>query len=341
MEQKNGLISTINSISLFLLGILFMTFPIVLTTITTNPIVLPKQVLLGGIVSILLTLQAIKILIERSVKLRRTYFDIPILLLAATAFLSAVLAVNRADSLTTFVPYFFAILCFFLIVNIVKDKNSLLFLMFSVAAGAVLLSAGAVLSFFKIYLLPFEGTHSQTFTPLGSLLEQAIYLFTIFGISAYYTYRSFRHKGVSAEAGSASSKPKALKIVGFGAASFVILLGIIVTVYSIIKIEKTPILPIQVGFQTAFSQISLDSGRLAQSFLLGSGIGTYAIDFSRWKQPSFNQHEDLWNLTFFRSSNLPLELLATTGVLGLCAFLFLLIRAVREIKGSPQNKMMI
>ena len=339
MEQKNGLISTINSISLFLLGILFMTFPIVLTTITTNPIVLPKQVLLGGIVSILLTLQAIKILIERSVKLRRTYFDIPILLLAATAFLSAVLAVNRADSLTTFVPYFFAILCFFLIVNIVKDKNSLLFLMFSVAAGAVLLSAGAVLSFFKIYLLPFEGTHSQTFTPLGSLLEQAIYLFTIFGISAYYTYRSFRHKGVSAEAGSASSKPKALKIVGFGAASFVILLGIIVTVYSIIKIEKTPILPIQVGFQTAFSQISLDSGRLAQSFLLGSGIGTYAIDFSRWKQPSFNQHEDLWNLTFFRSSNLPLELLATTGVLGLCAFLFLLIRAVREIKTSSQNKM--
>ncbi|EKD65202.1 MAG: SLEI family protein, partial [uncultured bacterium] len=118
-------------------------------------------------------------------------------------------------------------------------------------------------------------------------------------------------------------------------------MGIIITIYALFKLDKPALLPIETGFQTAFSEISLDSGRIAQGFLLGSGFGTYAVDFSRWKQASFNQYSDLWNLTFFRSSNFALELLATTGVLGICAFIFLLIRVLKEIRVSPQNKMLV
>ncbi len=348
MEQKNELNLYIQNISIFLLGVLFMAFPVIFTTITTNPIVLPKQVLLGGAVAILLILQTVKIFIEKSVKLRRTPFDIPIFLLALFAFASSMLAVNKADALTAFVPYFFAILGFFLIVNIVKDKNSLLFLMSSLIAGGVLLSISAVLSFFKIYILPFPGTHLQTFTPLGSLLEQAIYLVSVFAVSFYYLYRLFRFKtkkeadvALEDTAKFSLSNQELTKAISFGIASFTILMGIIVTAYGLFKLDKPLLLPIETGFQTAFSEISLDSGRVAQGFLLGSGFGTYAVDFSRWKQASFNQYSDLWSLTFFKSTNLPLELLATTGILGLCAFIFLLIRALGEIRVSPQNKMLI
>lgn len=324
-----------------------MTFPVIFTTISTNPIILPKQVLLGVIVAVLLVLQIIKILAEKSVKLRRTSFDIPIFLLALFAFISSMLAVNKADALTAFIPYFLAILSFFLITNIVKDKNSLLFFMSSLIIGSVLLSISAVLSFFKIYILPFQGTHSQTFTPLGSLLEQEIYLVLIFMISFYYLYRFLKSKAKKELntpediAKSRMSGQELTKAVSFGVASFIILTGIIVTTYALFKLDKPLILPIETGFQTAFSEISLDSGRVAQGFLLGSGFGTYAVDFSRWKQASFNQNQDLWNLTFFRSSNLILELLATTGVLGLCAFIFLLIRVLKEIRVTPQNKMLI
>ena len=346
MEQKNELLSYIENISLLLLGVLFMAFPVIFTTITTNPIVLPKQVLLGGVVIILLALQCLRMLSEKSVKLRRTPFDIPVILLAVFALLSAIFAINRADALTAFVPYLLAILGFFLIVNIVKDKNSLLFLMFSAVLGAVLLSIMSVLSFFKIYILPFQGTHAQTFTPLGSLLEQEIYLILIFAISFYYLWRLMRSKKtkqgfeISVE-GTGMTSSEVTKAVSFGIASFVILLGIIVTTYSLFKLDKPAILPIETGFQTAFSEISLDEGRIAQAFLFGSGFGTYATDFSRWKQASFNQNHDLWNLTFFRSSNFALELLATTGVLGLCAYIFLLMRAIKEIRFTPQNKMLL
>jgi len=323
-----------------------MAFPVIFTTIATNPIVLPKQVLLGGVVIILLALQAIRMLSEKSVKLRRTPFDTPVILLAVFAFLSAIFAVNRADALTAFVPYLLAILGFFLIVNIAKDKNSLLFLMFSIIIGAVLLSLSSVLSFFKIYILPFSATHAQTFTLLGSLLEQEIYLILIFAISFYYLWRFAKSKKtkqepeISIESAGMSSQ-ELNKAVSFGAASFVIFLGIIVTTYALFKLDKPAILPLETGLQTAFSAISLDSGRTAQAFLFGSGFGTYTTDFSRWKQASFNQNQNLWNLTFFRSSNFVLELLATTGALGLCAFLFLLIRAIREIRSAPQNKILL
>ncbi|MBI4096559.1 MAG: tetratricopeptide repeat protein [Candidatus Levybacteria bacterium] len=345
MEEKKEIISYIQNVSLFLLGILFTVFPLAFATVTTNAIVLPKQILLGGIVIILLILQGIKMLTERSVKFRRTPFDIPVVLMAIIALFSAVLAVNRADSLSAFIPYLFAILGFFLIVNIVKDRNSILFLMFSLIAGSVLLSLSAVLSFFKIYLLPLPEAHTQTFTPLGSLLEQNIYLIAMLGISFYYLFRFVKSKKADLTQESipaaSLSKQEMTKAAGFGAASFIILMGIIVTTYGLFKLEKPFILPLETGFQTALSEISLDSGRIAQGFLTGSGMGTYATDFSRWKLASFNQNQDLWNLTFFRSSTFALELLATTGVLGLCAFIFLAIRAIKEIRSAPQNKMFL
>lgn len=326
-----------------------MTFPVVFTTITTNPIVLPKQVLLGAVIITLIVLQTIKMLYEKSVKLRRTPFDIPVFLLALFSFASSILAVNKADALTAFIPYFLAILGFFLIVNIARDKNSLFFLIFSLIIGAILISLSAVLSFFKIYILPFPATHTQTFTPLGSLLEQEIYLILVFAISFYYLFNLIRAKGKAkqetdisytySEVGKSSSE--LTKSISFGIASFIVLLGVIVTAYALFKLERPVLLPIETGFQTAFSEISLDSGRVVQGFLMGSGFGSYAVDFARWKQASFNQNQDLWNLTFFRSSNFVLELLATTGVLGLSAFIFLLIRTIREIRVSSQNKILL
>ena len=299
MEQKNELVSYIQNISLLLLGILFMAFPVIFTTVTTNPIILPKQVLLGIVVAILLVLQIVKMFAEKSVKLRRTSFDIPVFSLALAALFSALLAVNKADSLTAFFPYLFAILGFFLIVNVVKDKNALLFSMSSLVVGGVLLSLSAILSFFKIYVLPFTETHAQTFTPLGSMLEQEIYLVLVLAVSGYYLYRFFKVRA-QREGAEAVSSQEMTKVTSFGIASFIILMGLVVSTYALFKLDKPAILPIETGFQTALSEISLDSGRVAQGFLLGSGFGTYSVDFSRWKQASFNNYTDLWNLTFFR-----------------------------------------
>jgi len=341
MEEKNEVNSYVQNISLFLLGILFILFPIVFTTATTNAFILPKQIMLGTVVIVLLILQIVKMFAQKSVKIRRTSFDIPVIFLGLAAFLSAMLAVNKADAVTTFIPYLFAVLGFYLIVNIVKDKNSLLFLMSSLIIGSVVLSISAILSFFKLYILPLAGTHVQTFTLLGSSVEQEIYLVIVLAISAYYSYRLIMSKATTPEGTTKLSQQEMTKVVGFGVASLIILMGIIVTTYALFKLNKPMLLPVETGFQTALSEISLDSGRIAQGFLFGSGFGTYTVDFSRWKQIAFNQNADLWSLTFSQSSNYLFELLTTTGVLGLCAFIFLFIRTVKELRVSPQNKMLV
>ena len=54
--------------------------------------------------------------------------------------------------------------------------------------------------------------------------------------------------------------------------------------------------------------------------ILGSGLGTFAYDFSKFKNPNFS-NSPLWNVTFNMSSSKVLTSLATTGVLGFLALL--------------------
>ncbi|MBI2049698.1 hypothetical protein HYT32_02230 [Candidatus Roizmanbacteria bacterium] len=339
MEKKNSKVSFIQDSSLFLLGILLIFFPLVFTSMSTNSILLPKVALLGIIALLLLLLYAGLIMVGKSVKIRKTYFDIPILLLLIFVFMSSVFSVNRADSLTAFVPFLFAILIYFLIVNIAKDKNSLLFLMSSLILGGVILSIFTILTFFKIYILPAVSTHTQSFSLMGSILDQNIYLLLIGAVSFYFTWRLI--KSNLNPTNSFESSLDAAKATIFGIASITILIAVIISTYSLFTTQKPLILPYETGFQTAFAEISLDTGRIAQGFLLGSGFGTYSVDFSRWKQVAFNQNQALWNLTFFRSSSFVLELLATAGVLSVSAFIFLFIRILKEVKRAIHKPLLL
>jgi len=113
------------------------------------------------------------------------------------------------------------------------------------------------------------------------------------------------------------------------AGSALLLIGLVITLLSAFTLQKPTLLPYLAGFQTALATISQDTGRVVQSFLLGSGYGTFATDFTRFKPASLNLNETLWNLTFLRSSSYMLELVATTGLLGILSFLFLAYRMLR------------
>lgn len=329
MEQKTNIISYIQNISVFLIGIFLIGFPLVVATTTTNPIILPKQILLGAVVLLVLLLFGASMLIERMVRIRKTYFDIAIILFTFVTFLSSIFAINRADSLMVFVPFLISVLLYFLIVNIAKDRNSILFFMSCLVVGAVLLSIFTILSYFKIYLLPYPNTHTQEFSLMGSMLDQTVYLGIILIFTSYYAWKLLT-------SGRLNPSPKS---IFFGGSSIIIVIGIVISGFLLVTVEKPAILPFETGFQTAVQEIALDNGRVIQGFLFGSGFGTYATDFSRWKPISFNQNQNLWSLIFFRSSSFVLDLVATTGILGLSAFLLLLFKALKEIRKNIQNHM--
>src|SRR3989338_4599902 len=93
--------------------------------------------------------------------------------------------------------------------------------------------------------------------------------------------------------------------------------------------QKQQILPVSFGFQIATAAVSQDTSRLLVSLPFGSGYGTFLTDFTRFKLPNINANPAIWNLTFSYSSTFVLELLATTGILGMLAYFYLLVRVLR------------
>ncbi len=335
-DTKNEFISYLENIMLLVIGVVLLAFPLVFTSLTTDIFTLPKQILLAGGVVLSIVLFGAKMITEGRVKVRTSPFDVPVFVFALVVLASALFAVNRYDALIAAVPLLFAALFYFVIVNVVKKEKSLLFVLATLTTGAVLSSLLTILSFFKVYPLPFAYTHTPAFTPMGSLLDQAIYLALVLPIAGYFVYQvvsgfgNRRHIAVPFEEGKKEAVKLDGKNLGFSAAAIIITVGLLLSVYMLVTSQKPLILPIETGFQTAFAAISQDTGHVFKSFLLGSGFGTYVTDFTRFKSPTYNNDPTLWSFTFFRSSSFILELLATTGVLGLISFLFIAYRVVKE-----------
>jgi tetratricopeptide (TPR) repeat protein len=316
MNTNKEAVVYLDNISLFLLGVLFFIYPIFTLNLTTEPYVLPKQALLIGLGIIIILLQSIKSLLEKSVKIRRTPFDLPLLIISVVFFASSLFSVNVMDSITGFIPFIFAVISYFLITNVVKNKSSLLFVKFSLVGGGTILSLISILNFFKIFVYPFDFAKIASFSPLGTLLDSSVYLLLVFLVGIIEGIKIFKEKSAKTDT------------IVFLTASIIILVGLFISIYQLI-VQSPIILPFETGFQTAFSAISQDTGRIVQSFFLGSGYNTYIVDFFRFKPPQFNL-TPIWMYSFYRSSSLILEILATVGVLGILSFIYLFYTIIKE-----------
>ncbi|MBI4098258.1 MAG: hypothetical protein HY426_04445, partial [Candidatus Levybacteria bacterium] len=317
MEEKNKLVNNIENLTVFLVGFSFLVFPLIFTTVNTDIFSIPKQTLFGIVAIASLILFGAKVALSGSLRIRRTPFDIPLLLLTLAVFLSAMFSLNRSESLLSFVPFFFSVVLFFAIVNSANKDRHFLFLSASLVGGGAVASIITVLNLLKVYILPFEFAKNQTFTPFGNPLDQAIFLGIVFSLCLYIVLPYIKEKRFP--------KKDAFFFIGGAIAG----LGLLASLYVLLVLQRPNILPFSTGFQTAFAAISQDTGRIVQGFLFGSGYGTYLSDFTRFKPATFNLNADIWNLPFIRSSSFALELLATAGVLGFFSFLLLAYRALR------------
>lgn len=318
----------LEKIALGLLGVLLFLFPLTFTIWTTDAFVLPKQILIGLTTFAALILFGVKSVAAKKVILRKTPFDLPIVLFAAALTLSTFFATAKFDSATALFPIFFLVILFFTIVNFAKDEKSNLFLLTTFVAGAFISAAISALYYFKIYILPFTFTHAPNFNTFGSLLDQAVYLVVAAPVAAALLL-PFVFDRKSNESQEKRTK-RLVRIGAFGFVTAVILVSLLITIYQLFTTQKPFLLPFGVGFQTALAAISQDSQRILQGLLFGSGFGTFVENFTRYKPAEFNLNQTLWGLTFFRSSSFALELLATTGILGIASYAFLLFKAFKE-----------
>ena len=328
-EQKIEIINYLEKASVAIFCLLFLIFPIAFTNLTTDFFILPKQALVIFATLAVLIMFGVKTLLLEKVRIKRTPFDLPILLVLLALLLSSVFSSVKIDSLTNVIPVLLAGIAYFGIVYNTKNEKSVLALIASLLGGAILLSLVTIFTYFKIYIFPFDFAKNAAFTPSGSILDQALYLLFVLPIGLYFIapFILKRKLGETKE----DKRADLIKIAGFGGASLLILTGLSISIYNLLHIPGNfVILPIETGFQTAFAAISQDGGRILQGLLFGSGFGEYLMDFTRFKQATFNLNPTLWTFAFTHSSTFALELLATTGILGFFSYLFLCFKVVRE-----------
>lgn len=332
-NTRKELLSYLDNLALFLLSVSFFAFPLLYTTLTTDAFTLPKQMLLAGITGIAVLVLGIRMIVEGKVRLRTTPFDLPVFLFLASVILSSIFAVNRFDSLIASVPFMFVGLLYFVITNVVRNEKAIIFSVAALVLGTTVANILSLLSFFKIYILPFSYAKVQTFSTFGTIFDQAIFTALVLPIAGYLAWPVLRPilstKKANDVFAKAGSKVTGLNVF-FTVTFAVLVVGLLISVYMLVTLQKPFILPFVTGFQTALAAISQDAGRMLQGFLFGSGYGTYVTDFTRFKQAAFNGDESLWSFTFFRSSSYVLEILATVGVAGFASFLFLVFRVIRE-----------
>lgn len=338
-SKKKEILSYFENMSLLMIGVLFVLFPVFFLSTTTDAFVLPKQFLFILLTSLALLIFGVKTLVDGKLRLRTSPFDIPVTLFFIIAIVSAVFSTNRYDALIAVTPLLFVGLLYFVVVNTVKSQKQLLFLLATLTAGAVLSALLATFSFFKVYPLPFPYTHATFFTTFGSLLDQALYLALVLPIAGYFGYEYLNNKSAakptenSPFTANTQAETRQKKSVGtkgaFGIGFIIITIGFCLTIYMLLTSQKPLILPFDTGLQTAFAAISQNNNVL-KSLFLGSGFGTFLTDFTQFKPASYNVNQTLWAFTFFRSSSFALELMATTGLLGIVVFGFLIFRILRE-----------
>lgn len=318
-------IKLINKISLAVITATLFVFPLFFLTNTTEAFILPKQVLLVLCSSILLILWAARGIAERKLVIKNSPLNIPIALFGIIVLLSSLLSRNLYDSLAISIPLFAAIVFYFIIINTISDKKSFLFAFFGLLGGAVFSSLISILYNFNIFFLPIAAIENRYFSTFGSPVQHLIYIvpIAIAGILSFTPELKSKRKITGG---------KNMVLLG---ASIILVAGAGVFIYQLITAPQKPVfLPYSSGFQIGAASVSQDTGQrsffgiinvpsILISLPLGSGYGTFLSDFTRFKTPEINLNPTLWATTFTSSSSYVLELVATTGVLGLLSFLFI------------------
>lgn len=349
------------SYGLVLLTILAV--PVLVDKNLLSAYVIPKQYIFIVLLLVNLLFFAAKTILSKKISFRQSVLDVPLVVLLLFALISSLFSVNIYDSFLgrseyfvfNFVFLFFLVLFYFVLINVLYTPERW--------RGVIdtMLAIGGVVSFLFILKTIFDvdanflkdiwnvvdGTNSSFglwiipvfIVSAGSLIKKN----TTIGRAMFYLLVMI----LSAET---------LLIMGFGFFWWVLLIGLAlllllgVSFLQDARMGWLSVLFIFLIISCAFiafgspkslqssipAEVSLDSRPSwsitkqvlfsgAKNFLVGSGLGTFAADFSQFRSAEFNMHPTAWSLRFTQPVNSLMALLSEGGVLVTLGFIFIIL----------------
>lgn len=322
MENSNikAINQIINWVIVFLIGLT----PLFFLPITTNFYGFNKNFLLYFVTGLLFLAWGAKIGLEKRISFRRTPFT-GFVFLFALGFLLATIFVspNKME------PFLYAgetgtivtlALLYFIIVNNL-EKSTHRKILNALIIGAGVLGLIAVYQFLGLNETLFpnlpEWSKDKLWTPAGGSLPLISFLIVGLVLSLTAFLKRF--------------SKSVLASVGFGLATVLTALGLIVTVSQILPGKETTmvILPYRSAWVIAIEAFK-------QNPLFGVGPGNFISAFNRFRPVAFNQ-ANFWNARFGASSSYLLQLLTVGGILSLVPFVLLTLKIVRSVKKESKN----
>ena len=316
------------------IAVLVFLLPLFFLPITTEFFEFNKNILLLMACGLLLMAWALRMVLEKKVTFRRTPFDLPILLFAISYLLSAILvSPNKAEAFIlpggTGTILALTVL-YFLITNNIHlggihsntsevtgtgssdgEGTRLLNCFIASASLLAIISVFSFLEFAKVWNLNFpEWLSQKTFTPAGGPLALATFLVVALVLAIARIYADLR-----------ADQRRSSSFLLFTFYFLLLITGLGVSVYQLLTTARPILLPYSFGWQIAIETLKF-------SPLFGVGPTSFIVAFNQLRPFAFNL-TDLWAVKFGVSSNFYLQLLTTTGVLGLGAWLFLIFKVLK------------
>ena len=322
--EKKSLLPLLDNIALGIIITILFFFPLLFFPAVSDTFILPKQILIIFSTILLLIVWTTKLILKGRIGFLSNPLNLPLFLFGVAIFCSSVLSHNKFDSFMQSIPVMVLLIFSFLLINLLEKKESFNTALSSLALGAVASSIISILYFLHVFILPFGNPNNPLFTTFGNPIQHFAYLLPIFFLSGTYVYQKIKSRNFEKITSDVAN------VIHF-ASAFILLVGLSLNIYKIFFAQDRPIvLPVQYGIQIAASALTQDTQRQLPSLLFGSGFGTFLTDFTRFKPITFNLEPNIWNLNIAFSSSLALELLATTGILGTAAFLYILFRFLKN-----------
>lgn len=360
MAKESSLVVRVSEIILkYSIYVLVFLLPILFLPWTSDMLDFNKQTLLVLFVSIALFSWITKVLVSGKFSANLNKTHIAVLVLFLVSLISTLFSLDKygsfwgwprvtSESLLSLIGL--AIL-YFLISNAFLKKEIITSVILLVTSSllAGLLGVFQLLGLF----LPFDFAKSASFNTIGLVGSLGIFL-AVF-LPLLIILEIFAKKWLKIVIGVAIAITLvALIVINYSIIWWVILAGMaLVLAFAMLKRDvfdlrwlglpmfflvlalffiilkpqiSVPLRPIEVFLnQSASFNIVLQT--IKERPILGSGPGTFVYDFSKYKNTDLNQSA-LWNIRFDGAGSKILTVLATTGILGLVAFLALLAMVV-------------
>lgn len=322
-NNSSSVLSTLNKTLSFLFIFLF---PLFFLPFTSNFYETNKLALAIGYAAILLIVWAVLIVVKKAFTFTITPFTLPLLGIILTTLVSVFLSgnhpVNALVGKGSLIPAL--ALGSLVLAGLIKSRRFVHLSLYTLIGSSVILSLVSIFQSLGFGLSKVVNTLFHTaiadtlaFTPAGSPLAILTFIAPVVVITLFLAF---------------TRKESLEKIVLFLVSAIMASAIVLVLVYSFPGKDTSPVfLPWQDGYS-----IALETLKNPKRALIGFGPESFTTAYNQLRPATMNLSR-YWNIRFNNSSNELFEIVTTTGILGLIAWIALAVAVIRTAKNTGSS----